>query len=210
MLYGVVAREGMRSSEAFRMTWGDLDLERGAVRLDVNKTDHEVSMSNVASHVQAAIVSKSLATVFRLAVAETEPAPSTLRAVPDQKRADDFETAMRILAPVSPVIRRKAHQQAGLWPRGLDKKLHVMAFAAVRRAVLRSDDENPSATDIAIHLVDAYALITPRNGPWWGESCFIRSALDGVLRDGPYFKFANQINDAAAEMWSTVTVEVAA
>jgi integrase len=39
MLYGFVAREGMRSSEALRMTWGDLDLERGAVRLDVNKTD---------------------------------------------------------------------------------------------------------------------------------------------------------------------------
>lgn len=39
MLYGFVAREGMRSSEALSMTWGDLDLKRGAVRLDKNKTD---------------------------------------------------------------------------------------------------------------------------------------------------------------------------
>lgn len=39
MLYGFLVREGMRSSEALRMTWSDLDLRRGAVRLDRNKTD---------------------------------------------------------------------------------------------------------------------------------------------------------------------------
>ncbi len=39
VLYGFSAREGMRSSESLRMTWGDLDLVRGAVRLDKNKSD---------------------------------------------------------------------------------------------------------------------------------------------------------------------------
>lgn len=39
VLYGFLVREGMRSSEALRMTWSDLDLRRGAVRLDRNKTD---------------------------------------------------------------------------------------------------------------------------------------------------------------------------
>ena len=40
VLYGFLAREGMRSaSEALSLTWGDLDLERGAIRLDQNKTD---------------------------------------------------------------------------------------------------------------------------------------------------------------------------
>lgn len=39
MLYGVLAREGMREGEARSLTWSDLDLERGAVRLDENKTD---------------------------------------------------------------------------------------------------------------------------------------------------------------------------
>ncbi len=39
MLYGFSAREGMRSSEALRMTYGDLDLERGVVKLDRTKTD---------------------------------------------------------------------------------------------------------------------------------------------------------------------------
>ena len=39
MLYGFLAREGMRKSEALRLTWDDFNLERGMVRLDVNKTD---------------------------------------------------------------------------------------------------------------------------------------------------------------------------
>jgi integrase len=39
LLYGFLAREGARYSEAARLTWGDLDLKRGAVTLDVNKTD---------------------------------------------------------------------------------------------------------------------------------------------------------------------------
>jgi integrase len=33
-------REGMRRSEAVRLTWVDVDLERSVVRLDENKTDH--------------------------------------------------------------------------------------------------------------------------------------------------------------------------
>ena len=39
LLYGFLAREGMRREEALAMTWADLDLTRGAVRLDSNKTD---------------------------------------------------------------------------------------------------------------------------------------------------------------------------
>ena len=39
MLWGVLAREGMREGEALKLTWADLDLERGVVRLDTNKTD---------------------------------------------------------------------------------------------------------------------------------------------------------------------------
>ncbi len=39
VLYGFLCREGMRSSEALALTWGDLDLRHGAVQLDENKTD---------------------------------------------------------------------------------------------------------------------------------------------------------------------------
>jgi integrase len=39
LLYGFLAREGMRKEEALALTWVDLDLQRGAVRLDENKTD---------------------------------------------------------------------------------------------------------------------------------------------------------------------------
>lgn len=39
VFYGVIAREGFRFNEARTLSWNDLDLERGAVKLDRNKTD---------------------------------------------------------------------------------------------------------------------------------------------------------------------------
>ncbi len=39
ILWGFLTREGMREGEALALTWGDLDLARGGVRLDKNKTD---------------------------------------------------------------------------------------------------------------------------------------------------------------------------
>ncbi len=39
LLYGVLAHEGLRASEALGLAWRDVDLERGVVTLDVNKTD---------------------------------------------------------------------------------------------------------------------------------------------------------------------------
>ncbi len=39
MLWGFLAREGMRLNEAMGLRWSDIDLERGSVRLDANKTD---------------------------------------------------------------------------------------------------------------------------------------------------------------------------
>ena len=39
VLYGVLAREGLRCGDALGLQWTDLDLERGAIRLDTNKTD---------------------------------------------------------------------------------------------------------------------------------------------------------------------------
>jgi integrase len=39
LLYGFLAREGMRKSEALALTWADLDLKCGTVSLDENKSD---------------------------------------------------------------------------------------------------------------------------------------------------------------------------
>ncbi len=39
MYYGFLAREGMRASEAEALRWSDIDLARGGVTLDANKTD---------------------------------------------------------------------------------------------------------------------------------------------------------------------------
>lgn len=39
LFFGFLAREGMREGEALALDWTDLDLRRGVVRLEVNKTD---------------------------------------------------------------------------------------------------------------------------------------------------------------------------
>lgn len=39
LLWGFLAREGMRSSEAIQLRWGDVDLKGGSVVLDENKSD---------------------------------------------------------------------------------------------------------------------------------------------------------------------------
>ncbi len=39
LAYGILTREGMRASELALLRWRDVDLERGRVRLDENKTD---------------------------------------------------------------------------------------------------------------------------------------------------------------------------
>ena len=39
LYFGFLAREGLRESEALALTWADIDLKRGACRLDSNKTD---------------------------------------------------------------------------------------------------------------------------------------------------------------------------
>lgn len=39
LLYGLLAREGLRVGEALALKWTDLDLKKGTIRLDANKTD---------------------------------------------------------------------------------------------------------------------------------------------------------------------------
>jgi integrase len=39
LFFGVLAREGLRVSEALRLVWADVDLERGVMRLDENKSE---------------------------------------------------------------------------------------------------------------------------------------------------------------------------
>jgi integrase len=39
LFYGVLAREGLRVGEAFSLTWHDVDLDHGVLRLEGNKTD---------------------------------------------------------------------------------------------------------------------------------------------------------------------------
>jgi integrase len=55
ILYGLLAREGCRRSEAAGLTWQDLDLERGVLTLDRNKTDDARAWVMDASVVRALV-----------------------------------------------------------------------------------------------------------------------------------------------------------
>ncbi len=48
LFFGVLAREGMRRDELADLRWDDLDLQRGMVRLDVNKTDDPRAWASLA------------------------------------------------------------------------------------------------------------------------------------------------------------------
>lgn len=48
VLYGFLDREGPRLSEAARLTFADLDLERGVIMLDENKTDDACAWARTA------------------------------------------------------------------------------------------------------------------------------------------------------------------
>lgn len=60
VLWGFMAREGMRRSEAARLTWSSVDLERGAVTLDENKTDQPRAWALDPGVVRALAVWKEL------------------------------------------------------------------------------------------------------------------------------------------------------
>jgi integrase len=45
LLYGLLIREGLRLTEALSLTWADVDLERGVLNLDTNKTDDPRSLA---------------------------------------------------------------------------------------------------------------------------------------------------------------------
>ena len=53
LIYGLLAREGLRLSEAQELDWTDLDLQRGVIHLDENKTDDPRSWMLDAGVVEA-------------------------------------------------------------------------------------------------------------------------------------------------------------
>lgn len=81
LLYGFLAREGMRRGEAERLIWTDIDLARGTVNLEKNKTDDPRLFALDPGVVRA------LRAVYRL---RGEPAPNELIFSPAGEPAISF------------------------------------------------------------------------------------------------------------------------
>lgn len=60
VFYGFLAREGMRAGEALSLRWVHLDLSRGTVRLDANKTDDPRTWALNPSVVRALVAWRSI------------------------------------------------------------------------------------------------------------------------------------------------------
>lgn len=140
LFYGTLIREGFRAGECLAMRWADLDLDRGAVRLDSNKTD---------DHGRAWALAPGVA-----------PA---LRAWRELLRAEgrDVGDAARVFATVGKAQRpdelRKALQVAGVTRPELFER-------TANRLPLRTHDTRGTFVTLALANGRSEAWVTDRTG----------------------------------------------
>jgi hypothetical protein len=139
-----------------------------------------------------ALVTSSLSAacaVMANATAPTEPAPPRGPSVRNlRKRA-----------------RRRAKREANLWNEALDQKLQRAAFGGLRRAVLRSDDDNPDDLKVAIYWVAAVRLVFPRWAPWPGRTSHMHCAHSAWWPEGDWTLVSASINNIARALWTEVS-----
>lgn len=127
LLYGVLAREGMRTSEACRLTWADLDLAHGAVALDENKTDDPRTWALDAS------VTRALIRWKELTAADADPAAlvfsSNGRTVDVEHLANTFRTHLASVAGIRPVLFERKKNRAPIRAHDLRATFVTLALA---------------------------------------------------------------------------------
>lgn len=87
VLIGFLVREGARTGEAVRLEWSDLDLERGVVNLDKNKTDDPRAWALGRDVVAALTAWKKQAPASSLVFVETDGRPVNVEHLAAQLRA---------------------------------------------------------------------------------------------------------------------------
>ena len=109
VLYGFLVREGLRCGEALALRWSDVDTERGAVKLDTNKTDDPRAWA-LAPGVAAALE--------RFGPAGAEPGDLVFNLLNAERLADafriDLETAKLTRPSYSSAARRAFHSPTRL------------------------------------------------------------------------------------------------
>ena len=86
VLYGSLAREGLRMGEALSLRWQDVDLERGIVTLDENKTDDPRSWAMSPG------VARALSTIQPYGVS---PAALVFGAITEDRPAEAFRVHLK-------------------------------------------------------------------------------------------------------------------
>lgn len=94
MYFGILAREGLRASELRNLEWSDLDLERGILRLDSNKTGMPRAWKMDPGVVEALVRWKKLLPGKILEKGGVIVEPKTGRKFPQGKTADRLQGAL--------------------------------------------------------------------------------------------------------------------
>lgn len=186
---GFTAREMMRHDEAERLTWADLDLERGLVRLDENKTDDPREWDLDPGTTRAlARWRRMLGDPPRTSLVFVDEAGRRLRVRPDAYRAE-------LARVVSPEARPELYQGGKKTkPTGIHalRALGVTAALAAGRseAWVRRRTGHKSSTMVATYTgrqlmrplasLDA-ALAWPQSWP-----CSVREVALGARRPLPF------------------------
>jgi hypothetical protein len=139
VFFGLLAREGMRVSEALGLTWTDLDLDRGVLRLDANKTD------DPRSWVLGDDVARALAAWRELRGAKAKKVPNVF---PKALLGDRGDLAH--------------HLREGLTLAGV--KRPELTVPKAGRLLLRAHDLRGSFVTLALAVGRTEAWVTDRTG----------------------------------------------
>jgi integrase len=141
LLYGFLAREGMRRDEALSLTFDDVDLKRGVVTLDVNKTDDPRAWALDPGVVNALVAWKKVAGGKAVFVSKTGEKPA------DQaKLAETFRAHLQLAKVARPELFKSTDARMRIRVHDLRGTFVTLAFANGKSDTFRRG--NPSRDQV--------------------------------------------------------------
>lgn len=119
LLYGFLTREGMRLSEALALEWRDIDLTRGAVNLDENKTDDP----------RAWALDPSLVEALRWWKDHGAPAKGPFTNISARHMADRLRDDLRAAGVDRPALFEGTEKRRRLWAHDLRATFVTLSLA---------------------------------------------------------------------------------
>ena len=147
MLYGFLAREGMRSTEATTLAWSDLDLERGVVELDKNKTDDPRGWALNPGVAEALRRWRALRGEIGTGPDDLVFADQDVNPVKDDHKADRFRAHLQAAGVDRPQLFEQSAARRHIWLHDLRGTFVTIALANGRSESWVSDRTGHQSSD---------------------------------------------------------------